>query len=610
MKIGKNKKQINIQQNMLLRQTTILQEYISILESLDDCVIIIAVKDTLGLAITDEIDAQLRDLGLKCSLKDKHWRGYIAVIDSGVNIFEKLEEVDYEVTANLSIDSKIKLDLKSAPLHAGNKAEIKIGGMDYAQKKRGLNIVVLDKMRNYVVDSVCFDTHIKTLDCFRAEKNRAENKKPPLTGKDAKIKDLESVKSRLNLRSILPQKDIEKLRENMGEERSLSSKNEKEIYTHSRIEVRILYFGAAIIWNSLRTLALEFNNDPAYHLIVILEYREGSLFPGKEKIVRDDGLEYINIREYNVKDDTVDIFITNDHYVNSIYLACARFKVAVPFYLINGEISSLNNLGFILATQSKRFDCYFLERLLYKQVEEEKYFQNNIIEMGNPKFDCIYEKLHEEFELPNSWNKVEGKKVILWTTSHMWDTSSVAFDLYIKDVLAYFSKKDDMVLIIRPHYVYVRELIRAGVWTEDSYAMLKEYCNCSKNVIWDDTEDYSMSYSLADGVLTDTNCGIAVSAMVLDKPLGVMQRFDGNLCMPLYPELVKNLYQINSVEKCFEFFEMVNRGEDPLKAQRHEMFDQYISHFDGKNGKRIKEIIEQRYHETIKYEVVGEGRSQ
>ena len=67
----------------LLRETGIFQEYLSILETMKDQLIVIAVKDTPGFELTEAMDRQLKAIGITSDLTGKHWHGYIAVIHKG-----------------------------------------------------------------------------------------------------------------------------------------------------------------------------------------------------------------------------------------------------------------------------------------------------------------------------------------------------------------------------------------------------------------------------------------------------------------------------------------------------------------------------------------------
>ncbi len=100
---------------------------------------------------------------------------------------------------------------------------------------------------------------------------------------------------------------------------------------------------------------------------------------------------------------------------------------------------------------------------------------------------------------------------------------------------------------------------------ETDLELLRLFCKNSENIVWDETLDYSYAYSIADAVITDINCGISISALPLDIPVAVLERYDGNHCEPLYPEVYQSLYKICSLEDLEEFTDMVAREEHPMK---------------------------------------------
>ncbi len=59
------------------------------------------------------------------------------------------------------------------------------------------------------------------------------------------------------------------------------------------------------------------------------------------------------------------------------------------------------------------------------------------------------------------------------------------------------------------------------------------------------------------------------------------------------------LYRIHNVEEACNFFDMISKGQDPMKEVRQEARRQYISHFDGQNGRRIKAFIVEKYLEKF-----------
>ena len=79
------------------------------------------------------------------------------------------------------------------------------------------------------------------------------------------------------------------------------------------------------------------------------------------------------------------------------------------------------------------------DSLLYHDIVNAGYGSDRVVEMGNPKFDGIFENIQKK-QIPEGWKKIlwgEGvKRVILWTTDHgVHDgkiTEDVTLDLYGK----------------------------------------------------------------------------------------------------------------------------------------------------------------------------------
>jgi hypothetical protein len=151
-----------------------LRSYLRLLKGLSKrYTILIAVKDTPGAFLTDEIAAGIKALGLSADLsfengmKRQYHRTYIGAIDRGQVVCETLskqiEPSYYRATRN-----GVSYDVVSKA-YIGNIAEIKIDGIDYATNRRGLNIVVFDLMTKTVIDSVCFDAQVAALTCSRLE---------------------------------------------------------------------------------------------------------------------------------------------------------------------------------------------------------------------------------------------------------------------------------------------------------------------------------------------------------------------------------------------------------------------------------------------------------
>ncbi len=130
--------------------------------------IVVSVKDTPGFCVDASIDSELRDLGFRVSLQDKHWHSYLGVLDCGKLVEEKLSKEQEAVSFVKKIGGK-ELKVISKSFKSGNQSSIVFGGKEYSCNRRGLNILVYDRKADCVVDSVCFDTHTRNIECHRKD---------------------------------------------------------------------------------------------------------------------------------------------------------------------------------------------------------------------------------------------------------------------------------------------------------------------------------------------------------------------------------------------------------------------------------------------------------
>ena len=135
-------------------------------ENKENLLIAIAVKDTPGFELKEDIASRILRLGGKISLVDKHWKSYILIIDGGNNVSEVISRNEERVAYVGTINGKT-YKVVSRSYRQGNIGAIIIDGVDYSENRRGLNIVVIDKRLNEVIDSVAFDTHASGIPCYR-----------------------------------------------------------------------------------------------------------------------------------------------------------------------------------------------------------------------------------------------------------------------------------------------------------------------------------------------------------------------------------------------------------------------------------------------------------
>ena len=369
------------------------------------------------------------------------------------------------------------------------------------------------------------------------------------------------------------------------------------------MKVRILNFSSAT-WNAIRIICQACQADAQIDLLVIMGQKNMSEDMLDE--MRTHGFDYISIHEYSVKDDKPDILVISHPYdIFSNIQDCRRYCKLIVVASMQLVRYAHNWTSFFL-TQRHGFgrfypDYYLFDSLLYHDIVNAGYGSDRVVEMGNPKFDGIFENIQKK-QIPEGWKKIlwgEGvKRVILWTTDHgVHDgkiTEDVTLDLYGKHLFEYAESHAETGFIFRPHKALIRELQDAGLWCEEDLEELKQYCMRSGNIVFDDTFTYDAAYSVADAVITDAYCGITCSALPLLKPMLLLYRTKDS--MPYHKEIAECTYSAATNEEIDEFIAHVVLGEeDPKYELRKINAAKCVKNFDGKNGWRIKEFLKQKY---------------
>lgn len=399
----------------------------------------------------------------------------------------------------------------------------------------------------------------------------------------------EKNRAKLTLENILP-----------GFERKTETVKSEQ---NRKIRIRVVH-GHYPTWNVLKTLCEELQKDEAFDLKLIIGWNKDiRCIAQAEKY----NYKYVLWDEYDAKYDCPDILVVTQPYDTVTQLTDVRKYAKLVIVASVLLISNTENLLWFWKAQEGGFlrfrpDYYLCDSMLYNHIINSEHFPVEIVEMGNAKYDGIYNACNKN-HFPEEWMKLKGKRILLWTTDHGFfhdRTQGVTFDLYAKSIFEYVVKHPEMGLVFRPHPVLIEELIKEGYWTGQDLIDFKKWCNDMPNVIYDETETYDNAYSVADGIIADAICGITVSALPTLKPICVTYRTKDDA--PFHPELVDNYYEARDSENLFAYMDMILRGEDSMYEKRKAAAEKFVKHFDGKNGWRIKEFIKEKYFEKIKEE--------
>lgn len=379
-----------------------------------------------------------------------------------------------------------------------------------------------------------------------------------------------------------------------------------------KIKVRIENV-SYVMWNTVKTICEAFEKDIKYDVLVILN--DSVSIETKDILIRqmEHGKHrYVLGSEYCAEKDKADILIVFALFGNKILKNVRENTKLIVVALMDliRYSDSINTYWFDRNFKIEAYnpDYFLADSLLFSELQNT---QNkvNVVEMGNAKFDGIYNACKQK-QYPVGWEKLKGKRVVLWTTTHGiadgFVSNIITFDLYAQEIFKYLSEHLDIGLILRLHPTFINnELLKYGYWNNTDLNEIRAYCLNSPNVVWDDSDLYESAFSVADAIITDNGCGVMISALPTLKPICVMYRSDVYVS-PYNKEIEDNYYSASCKEEIVNFFNMVSKKEDPMLFKRKELAQKWVKHFDGKNGERIKEFIISAFNLKMEGKTISE----
>ena len=170
-----------------IKQITGLKELFSVVLSNPDFTTFIMAKDEAANALTDDTRKFLKENGFEMLSELTYRSSYYGIINSGFVVQETMDVYDEKINKDKSGTNNIEnAELKKGLLEKeelfisdegklqdgtiyaiesggydfGNIASCKLNNIEYAPNKRGLNIVVYDKVKHKVIEATVFDTYM------------------------------------------------------------------------------------------------------------------------------------------------------------------------------------------------------------------------------------------------------------------------------------------------------------------------------------------------------------------------------------------------------------------------------------------------------------------
>lgn len=275
------------------------------------------------------------------------------------------------------------------------------------------------------------------------------------------------------------------------------------------------------------------------------EHYEGNSFP--------DYVTITNYKEYNFKERRPDVtFIHNPYdacnYVTSVHpdfyaRNLKRFTnklVYIPYFTLGEEMYAgfcvspgtiISDAVIAQSYQAQKDYMYHLKKwyMHNTDIQEEivnQLLSDKIMPLGSPKIDKIINADKNLYVLPKQWDKLlQGKKAVLYNTGVSGILSGNKQELKkIKDTIAFFQQREDVVLWWRPHPLILGTLqsMRPELYKE--YLEIVEGYRTSKTGIFDDTTDLYRAVLFTDMYYGDDSSLIYLYG-VQGKPI-ILQNID------------------------------------------------------------------------------------
>ena len=142
--------------------------YLNLLKrAINDYTVLVSSGDTpFGPCFTPDVCKAYMRAGFSVNLYGRFRCVYVAVIDEGKHVFEKITDTPQAEFISVSYDLKgnhIEMLGSGHDMELGARAGIQINGQEYSQPGCGLNFAVYDKQSDRVVDTVHFHTYADSI---------------------------------------------------------------------------------------------------------------------------------------------------------------------------------------------------------------------------------------------------------------------------------------------------------------------------------------------------------------------------------------------------------------------------------------------------------------
>ena len=315
------------------------------------------------------------------------------------------------------------------------------------------------------------------------------------------------------------------------------------------------------------------------------------------------GIEHIPYSNYDIKKDLPDIVFTSQPYESvtpeqfwAQNIAPYTHLVYLPYFttdMIDDDETiythcqmPMHNLAWKIICQSEELGEFY-----------KKHMQNggkNLVSLGLPKWDYVVNMDKREVELPKGWEKIKGKKVILFNV-HYTTKPKDMFDIVTE--LLNFAENEGYSVIFRFHpmaetmfKVYLLEYA-------DEWNKIKGNIINSKNCVIDEEFTYEAAFKFSDFLYSSNFSSLVPQYLLTKKPVILCTKYN-TLKREERLEAKKSIFirYFNLRVPCekedlFEKIKYYANGLDEGRETRLKLINEYMPNADGKIGEKVADYL-------------------
>ncbi|MEO6004645.1 MAG: tetratricopeptide repeat protein [Opitutus sp.] len=371
-------------------------------------------------------------------------------------------------------------------------------------------------------------------------------------------------------------------------------------------------------WQSLASIYEQFRTDPNWDAVVVAvpfihchfttDDERNAVF----EFLRNEGITYVRWDEFALSVGCADIAFFYIPYDETLpagwrlndFLRCVPRIIYVPYALVivggTENTQSQFNLplqqrAWLVVAHSARNRALYARHCLTGCAHVEV--------TGHPKMDAL--RRLSAFIDPEITAFASGRKVVCWNPHFDYRPNETAFGsglstfLRWKDfLLAEFSLRRELALVIRPHPLFFSSLNTRGFWRDTHAQEFEARIRESGNVMIDRRPSYLPVFASAVAMISDAS-SLLLEFAVTGKPLLYLRNPHGPE-LDDHGELVRDhLYTATQESEIREFLDLVTQAEDPRRPARLNAMGDFVYQPAEGADLAVKRAIERRLEQEL-----------